>query len=156
MENRFMQNNDPKYTSHFAKAFHMAYGVNWWPKPASSADFKFQPHWMSLDRASSSVLYIARTVKPLSKQELAIIDHNSNLSLYLIIEQRTNFKVKAIARPTKGHLYTLVSEWQCIYCWSDNGCCVWLIVGHPYKALCQLSPDFKILFVSQLQKGASG
>ena len=35
----FMQDKDPKHTSSVAKDFYQAKGINWWPTPASSADF---------------------------------------------------------------------------------------------------------------------
>ena len=64
-EYRFMQDNDPKHTSRVAKAFYVENGINWWPTPASSADFNpIERVWRELK------YFIARTVKPLTKKEL--------------------------------------------------------------------------------------
>ena len=62
---RFMQDNDPKHTSRLAKAFYEKEGINWWPTPASSADFN------SIERVWRELKYfIAREVKPMTKKEL--------------------------------------------------------------------------------------
>ena len=62
---RFMQDNDPKHTSRFAKAFYEKEGINWWPTPASSAYFN------PIERVWREVKYfIAREVKPMTKKEL--------------------------------------------------------------------------------------
>lgn len=60
-----MQDNDPKHTSRVAKAFYVEKGINRWPTPASSANFNPIEHvWRELKH------FIARTVKPLTKNEL--------------------------------------------------------------------------------------
>ena len=60
-----MQDNDPKHTSRVAKAFYVEKGINWWPAPASSVDFNpIERVWRELK------YFIARTVKPLIKNEL--------------------------------------------------------------------------------------
>ena len=62
---RFMQDNDPKHTSRLAKAFYEEEGINWWPTPASSADFN------SIERVWRELKYfIAREVKSMTKKEL--------------------------------------------------------------------------------------
>ena len=64
-EYRFMQDNDPKHTSRVAKDFYQEKGINWWPTPASSADFNpIERVWRELKH------FIARHVKPLNKKEL--------------------------------------------------------------------------------------
>lgn len=56
---RFMQDNDPKHTSRVAKDFYVEKGINWWPTPASSADFNpIERVWRELKH------FIARIVKP--------------------------------------------------------------------------------------------
>ena len=61
----FMQDNDPKHTSRLAKAFYEEKGINWWPTPASSPDINLMERvWNELK------YYIARYVKPLTKDEL--------------------------------------------------------------------------------------
>ena len=61
----FMQDNDPKYMSHVAKALYAEEGINWWPTPASSADLNpIERVWRELK------YFIAKRVKPLSKHEL--------------------------------------------------------------------------------------
>ena len=62
---RFMQDNDPKHTSKKAKEFYEEKGINWWPTPASSADINpIERVWKEMK------FYIARHVKPLTKNEL--------------------------------------------------------------------------------------
>ena len=62
---RFMQDNDPKHTSRVAKEFYEKHQLNWWPTPASSADFNpIERVWHELKH------YMARHVKPLTKKEL--------------------------------------------------------------------------------------
>ena len=64
-EYRCMQDNDPKHTSRIAKDYYQEKGINWWPTPASSADFNpIERVWRELKH------FIARHVKPLNKKEL--------------------------------------------------------------------------------------
>ena len=64
-EYRFMQDNDPKHTSRVAKDFYQEKGINWWPTPASSADFNpIECVWRELKH------FISRHIKPLNKKEL--------------------------------------------------------------------------------------
>ena len=62
---RFMQDNDLKHTICLAKAFYEEKGINWWPTPASSLDINpIECVWSELK------YYIARYIKPLTKDEL--------------------------------------------------------------------------------------
>ena len=62
---RFMQDNDLKHTSKKAKEFYEEKGINWCPTPASSADMNpTERVWREIK------FYIARHVKPLTKNEL--------------------------------------------------------------------------------------
>ena len=62
---RCMQDNDPKHTSRLAKAFYEEEGINWWPTPASSADFNpIEIVWRELK------YFLAREAKPMTKREL--------------------------------------------------------------------------------------
>ena len=62
---KFMQDNDPKHTSKKAKQFYIDEKINWWKTPASSADLNpIERVWKELKH------YLARQVKPLSKEEL--------------------------------------------------------------------------------------
>ena len=62
---RFMQDYDPKHTSQLAKAFYEEESINWWPTPASSADFNL------FERVRRELKYfVAREVKPMTKKEL--------------------------------------------------------------------------------------
>ena len=59
---RFMQD---KAFSRLAKAFYGEEGINWWPTPASSADFNpIERVWRELK------YFLAREVKPMTKKEL--------------------------------------------------------------------------------------
>ena len=54
---RFMQDNDPKHTSHVAKDFYAQKEINWWKIPTSSADFNpIEQVWTELEH------FIARVV----------------------------------------------------------------------------------------------
>ena len=59
---RFMQDNDPKHTSNFARDFIVDHRINWWKTPAESPDLKNL--WHELKEFSR------REVKPTTKQEL--------------------------------------------------------------------------------------
>ena len=62
----FMQNNNPKHTSLKARAFYEDKGINWWPIPASSADFNpIECVWREL-----KYYYIASEIKPMTKKEV--------------------------------------------------------------------------------------
>ena len=62
-----MQDNDPKHTSRVAKDFYQEKGINWWPIPASTANFNpIECMWRELKH------FIARHVKPLNKKKLMI------------------------------------------------------------------------------------
>ena len=62
---RFMQDNDPKHTSHYVADFMQLNSVNWWKTPAESPDFNpIENLWHELKE------YIRREVKPKTKAEL--------------------------------------------------------------------------------------
>ena len=62
---RFIQDNDPKITSAFARKFYVERGINWWPTPAESPDANpIENMWHELKE------YIRRVVKPRTKEEL--------------------------------------------------------------------------------------
>ena len=61
----FMQDNDPKHSSRYAKAWMEEKGVNWWKTPPESPDLNpIENLWHELKE------YIRREVKPKVKQEL--------------------------------------------------------------------------------------
>ena len=62
---RFMQDNDPKHTSHHAQEFIAEKGINWWKTPAESPDLNpIENLWHEMKE------FIRREVKPTTKQEL--------------------------------------------------------------------------------------
>ena len=62
---RFMQDNDPKHTSFFARSSITNNGINWWKTPAESPDLNpIENLWHELKE------FIRREVKPKTKQEL--------------------------------------------------------------------------------------
>ena len=63
-----MQDNDTKHTRRAAKAFDMEDGNQLVANACKQCQFK--PHEVKEFGESSSILYIARTAKPLSKREL--------------------------------------------------------------------------------------
>ena len=64
---RFVQDNDPKHCSKFARRYYARAGINWWPTPPESPDCNpIENLWHELKE------YIRREVKPRTKQELII------------------------------------------------------------------------------------
>ena len=64
---RFVQDNDPKHCSNFAKRYYKEKGINWWPTPPESPDLNLIENlWHELKE------YIRREVKPQTKQELIL------------------------------------------------------------------------------------
>lgn len=62
---RFMQDNDPKHTSLYARRFIQEHNVNWWPTPAESPDANpIENLWHEMKEV------IRREVKPKCKEEL--------------------------------------------------------------------------------------
>lgn len=62
---RFMQDNDPKHTSHAAQDYFTRNGINWWRTPPESPDMNpIENIWHELKE------FIRREVKPRNKQEL--------------------------------------------------------------------------------------
>ena len=64
-QHRFMQDNDPKHTSRYAKNWIEEKEINWWKTPPESPDMNpIENLWHELKE------YIRRVVKPKSKEEL--------------------------------------------------------------------------------------
>lgn len=64
-QHRFMQDNDPKHTSGYAKDWIEEKEINWWKTPPESPDLNpIENLWHELKE------YIRRVVKPKSKEEL--------------------------------------------------------------------------------------
>ena len=62
---RFMQDNDPKHTSRYAKNFMDSKGINWWRTPPKSPDLNpIENLWHELKE------YVRREVKPQTKEQL--------------------------------------------------------------------------------------
>ena len=62
---RFMQDNDPKHTSHYTQDFITRKGINWWKTPAESPDLNpIENLWHEMKEL------IRREAKPITKQEL--------------------------------------------------------------------------------------
>ena len=61
----FMQDNDPKHTSHAAQQFFIDSNINWWKTPAESPDVNpIENIWHELKE------YIRREIKPTTKEGL--------------------------------------------------------------------------------------
>ena len=62
---RFVQDNDPKHCSNYARRFYEKRGISWWPTPPESPDLNpIENLWHELKE------FIRREVKPKTKQEL--------------------------------------------------------------------------------------
>ena len=62
---RFMQDNDPKHTSNYAKDWMTDNGINWWKTPPESPDMNpIENLWHEMKE------YVRREVKPTTKEEL--------------------------------------------------------------------------------------
>ncbi len=64
-QHRFMQDNDPKHTSNYAKEFMESHSIYWWKTPPESPDLNpIENLWHELKE------YIRREVKPRTKDQL--------------------------------------------------------------------------------------
>ena len=62
---RFMQDNDPKHTSHYAQEYFLSKGIYWWKTPPESPDCNpIENLWHELKE------FLRREVKPRTKDEL--------------------------------------------------------------------------------------
>ena len=62
---RFVQDNDPKHFSNYARRFYEKRGICWWPTPSELPDLNpIENLWHELKE------FIRREVKPKMKQEL--------------------------------------------------------------------------------------
>ena len=62
---RFMQDNDPKHTSHRAQDYFLSQGIHWWKTPPESPDCNpIENLWHELKE------FLRREVKPQTKDEL--------------------------------------------------------------------------------------
>ena len=69
---RFMQDNDPKYCSHYAQHFYEENGVNWWHTPPESLDLNpIENVWHKHKE------YLCREINPQTKVSSLMALHNS-------------------------------------------------------------------------------
>ena len=65
MDTSFLQDNDPKHTSNYAKEFITSSGINWWKTPAESPDMNpIENLWHEMKE------YLRREIKPMTKDAL--------------------------------------------------------------------------------------
>ena len=106
---RFMQDNDPKHASHYARDFLVNKGINWWKTPAESPDLNpIENLWHEMKE------FVRREVKPKTKQELIGTKHalKDITNAQRIVENERSCLQKKVKKVTKLYEDTLADLFE--------------------------------------------